>query len=99
MKSRKIILVVKDNFMTAFAQNAEVFEKFKFCGALVEATAKKELTAKEILSRGNSKDNNFTLVGVIIPNAESCFLPEYKVYSNGEQWITVENLCKGYDAL
>ena len=56
------------------------------------------LLAKEILEKllKQPKEKGFAVVGVILPDVAAAFVPGHTVYSNGEGWITVEELCKTY---
>jgi hypothetical protein len=102
--NRKILFVMKDVFQTRFMQAADMFEKFKFIGSLLELTqapSHHHLTAKQVLERASKSKQECKgqlVVGVIIPNISAAFLPEHTVYSNGGQWITVEDMCKGMGA-
>ncbi len=100
--NRKIIFVLKHDFTTRFMQDADMFEKFKFVGMTLEASqapSHHHLTAKEVLERATKQDcQGYSTVGVIIPNIGAAFLPGHRVYSNGQQWATVEDMCEAFGA-
>ena len=99
-KTRTIFVVCKNNLMTRLMQDADMFEPFKFIGMTFRATQKAShhhLTPEELLKRFEKKDSkHHTVVGVMIPNVGSAFLPNYRVYSTGTDWMTVEQLCEMY---
>lgn len=101
-KVRTIILVVKDKFKTTFLQHANMFEHNKFVGKIIEAKQSSShwrLSLKKTLENcNNGITGNFTTVGIIVPDGKAYFLPDHDVYSNGENWTTVEEMCKGYNA-
>lgn len=99
---RKIVIVVSDVARTKFMQSAGVFEKFKFVGLTLAADQRGEptaMTAKELLDSIAKNDVlGHATVGIIVPGGDATFLPDYKVFSDGERWITVEDMCKCYDS-
>lgn len=98
--SRPLVFVLKNNIATQFMQSCDVFEPFKFVGKLLETVQNDShchLTANEILQRAIKRDSNeFSTVGIIIPGDSAAFLPDYKVYSDGNKWTTVDDLCQSY---
>jgi len=101
-KTRTVYLVVKSNEMTALMQKTGGFEKFKFVGHVVEADQKKthwKLSAKDLLREiRKSNTKHISTVGAIITNVGSAFLRNHTIYSNGDNWICIEELCKNLKA-
>jgi hypothetical protein len=79
-----------------------MFENNKFVGKILEAEQNSShwrISPKKLLEKCNQNNvENFITVGIIIPNKKAYFLPDHNVYSNGEGWITVEDMCKEYNA-
>lgn len=92
---RQIFFVVKDIFITEFMQSADIFEKFKFAGRLLEAKQTKQMGAKKLLEVAvGHEDSRYQVVGVIIPDEEAAFLPNHAVFSTGTEWTTVKEMCR-----
>lgn len=97
--SRTIVIIAKNVKLTAMMRHMDVFERSKFVGSLMEATqtTHTDLTASELLERLRKNNTaEFETVGVIIPHGDAAFVPNHTVYSTGEKWITVDELCRQY---
>jgi hypothetical protein len=97
MKTREMILIVKDCIVTQFMQAMDVYESFKFHGRIVIASQQEShwhLTPDQILEVYANKNGNkrYCVVGVIIPNVGAAFDANHRVLSDGKKWICVENL-------
>lgn len=95
------VLIAKDLFKTRFMQACDVFEPFKFVGIL--AKIKKEIakTPREYLLELLQKpfpDDQYAMVGLIVPGVGAAIVDGNKVISDGECWTTVEDLCGRYNA-
>lgn len=101
MKTETFYLVCKDRFMTRFLQDADMFESFKFCGRMQKATGVFEKPLPEVVHNFNSKsadDDNYEVVGIIVPGRGSFFLPNHTVMSENGKWCMVEDMCNAYKA-
>ena len=95
----KIIIVGKDKFKTQFAQAAAVFEDFKFFGVITEIDAKITKPLPEVLANlRKMEDDKYEVVGIVVPNVGAVFIDGHKVYSDGDKWFVVEEMCKVHGA-
>jgi hypothetical protein len=95
-----IFLVVKEIFATKFAQAADVFERNKFKGHVMQMeTPEKYKTPEAVLNalKGKQHDDK-EVVGVMIPNVGSAFTEGHDVFSDGNRWVLCSDLAKAYDA-
>jgi hypothetical protein len=97
--NRTIVIIAKNVKLTAMMRHFDVFEPSKFVGNLAEATqtTHTNLTAAELLKRLRKNNTaEFETVGVIIPHGDAAFVPNHTVYSTGEKWTTIDELCRSY---
>lgn len=99
---RKLVIVVEDIGLTRLMRDADMFEEFKFLGRVLVCTQAGEpatLPAAQVLERLTKHDGEgFRTVGVVIPCGDAYFTPGYRVFSNGDGWCTVEQMCEHYSA-
>ena len=89
-------LVIKDKQKTAVMQGFGVFENFKFVGGIQGYSGVFTESFVNVFDKVQKSfsDKEYQVVGLIIPNEVSLFLPDHKVISTGNEWMTVEELAK-----
>lgn len=90
-----LVIIFKDPSVTQFMQGFDMFESFKFLGKTVSATGRLSKPVDETLLElhEKSKDDDYVVVGIIVPGEEAAFLRNHEVMSTGEKWVTVRDLC------
>lgn len=94
---QKFFLVIEDVVKTRFMQVADIFEKSKFVGRITEAKGELTRTPKEILQAMVEKaepDSPYRTVGIIVEGGRSTFVSGRAAYSDGHDWIIVNDLCQ-----
>lgn len=92
-----IYLIFEDVEATVFMRHTGVFESGKFVGRIEAISGVVKTSPREILAAWSER-GPYRLVGVIA-SGTSAFAPDRTVYSDGEMWTTVEDLCKWLGAM
>jgi hypothetical protein len=91
---KKVTILFKDHFKTAFMQNADVFESFKVLVTSTVATVVDdfgESHVQAILEKTN-EDTNYGVVAIFDKEKVYYRDPEVKVVSNGHVWNLLDDM-------
>ena len=93
-------IVIKETFDTKAMQSFDVFEDFKFKGAMMEFSGVFTQPLAEVLRRiaPTVKTETKEAVGIIVPNRGAVMLPNHRVMSNGRTWTRIDNICEQFNA-